>query len=106
MSDVVKSWSARLNPATDKPVAAPTREEAEAAVRTLILWAGDDPSREGLIDTPKRVAKAYEQLFKGYRETPASGPHRASAAVSTIVIASYSTMDTSTDSATIVHTPP
>ena len=46
----------------------PTREEAEAAVRTLIQWAGDDPTREGLLDTPKRVAKAYEQLFAGYRE--------------------------------------
>ncbi len=46
----------------------PTREEAEAAVRTLIRWAGDDPDREGLLDTPKRVTKAYEQLFKGYGE--------------------------------------
>ena len=46
----------------------PTREEAEAAVRTLILWAGDDPDREGLRDTPQRVAKAYEELFAGYRD--------------------------------------
>ncbi|MBS7540769.1 GTP cyclohydrolase I FolE [Ancylobacter lacus] len=45
----------------------PSREEAEAAVRTLIAWAGDDPSREGLLDTPKRVVKAYEELFSGYR---------------------------------------
>ncbi len=44
----------------------PSREEAEAAVRTLIRWTGDDPDREGLLDTPKRVAKAYEQLFRGY----------------------------------------
>lgn len=44
----------------------PSREEAEAAVRTLIRWAGDDPSREGLIDTPKRVVKAYQELFEGY----------------------------------------
>lgn len=44
----------------------PTREQAEAAVRTLIAWAGDDPTREGLIDTPKRVAKAYGELFAGY----------------------------------------
>lgn len=44
----------------------PTREQAEAAVRTLIAWAGDDPTREGLIDTPKRVAKAYAELFSGY----------------------------------------
>lgn len=46
----------------------PTREEAESAVRTLIAWAGDDPTREGLLDTPKRVAKAYGELFKGYGE--------------------------------------
>jgi GTP cyclohydrolase I len=52
----------------DGPVQRPTREEAEAAVRTLIAWAGDDPNREGLIDTPKRVAKAYGELFKGYSE--------------------------------------
>jgi len=44
----------------------PSREEAEAAVRTLIRWAGDDPAREGLIDTPKRVVKAYRELFEGY----------------------------------------
>jgi len=44
----------------------PTQEEAEAAVRTLIRWAGDDPSREGLLDTPTRVAKAYRELFSGY----------------------------------------
>jgi GTP cyclohydrolase I len=44
----------------------PSRAEAEAAVRTLIRWAGDDPTREGLIDTPKRVAKAFEEWFEGY----------------------------------------
>ena len=48
----------------------PSRAEAEAAVRTLIKWAGDDPTREGLIDTPKRVAKAYEEWFTGYDEDP------------------------------------
>lgn len=46
--------------------AKPSREEAEAAVRVLLRWAGDDPQREGLLDTPKRVAKAYEELFSGY----------------------------------------
>lgn len=46
----------------------PSREEAEAAVRTLIAWAGDDPAREGLLDTPRRVVKAYEELFAGYRQ--------------------------------------
>ena len=48
----------------------PSREEAEAAVRTLLRWAGDDPSREGLIDTPARVARAYEEWFTGYSEDP------------------------------------
>ena len=51
--------------------AKPTREEAEEAVRTLLRWAGDDPVREGLLDTPKRVTKAYGQWFKGYAEDPA-----------------------------------
>jgi len=48
----------------------PTREQAEKAVKTLIEWAGDDPSREGLIETPKRVVKAYEQFFEGYDLDP------------------------------------
>ena len=48
----------------------PSREEAEDAVRTLLRWAGDDPSREGLLDTPSRVVKAYEEYFRGYLEDP------------------------------------
>jgi GTP cyclohydrolase I len=48
----------------------PTREQAEEAVRTLIRWAGDDPTREGLLDTPKRVAKAYGEFFSGYSSDP------------------------------------
>ena len=48
----------------------PTREQAEKAVKTLIEWAGDDPTREGLIETPKRVVKAYEQFFEGYHLDP------------------------------------
>ena len=48
----------------------PSRQEAEAAVRTLIAFAGDDPAREGLHDTPARVVSAYEELFRGYRECP------------------------------------
>jgi GTP cyclohydrolase I len=48
----------------------PTREEAEAAVRTLIRYAGDDPTREGLRDTPKRVAEAYAEFFAGYAQDP------------------------------------
>ena len=46
-----------------------SREEAEEAVRTLIKWAGDNPKREGLLDTPKRVVKAYEEFFIGYKES-------------------------------------
>ena len=49
----------------------PTRAEAEAAVTVLLAWAGDDPAREGLIDTPGRVAKAFGELFAGYLEDPA-----------------------------------
>ena len=48
----------------------PSREEAELAVRTLIEWAGDDPEREGLLDTPKRVVKAFEEYFQGYNADP------------------------------------
>lgn len=48
----------------------PSREEAEAAVRTLIAWAGDDVTREGLVDTPKRVVDAYTEFFAGYEENP------------------------------------
>ena len=48
----------------------PSRQEAEAAVRTLLEWAGDDPSRDGLIDTPARVVKAYEEYFSGYNDEP------------------------------------
>src|SRR5438128_7399168 len=49
----------------------PSRQEAEQAVRTLIRWAGDDPEREGLRDTPARVARAYEEFFAGYEQDPA-----------------------------------
>jgi len=50
----------------------PTRAQAEEAVRTLLRWAGDDPNREGLLDTPKRVTKAYGDWFRGYDEDPAA----------------------------------
>ncbi|MEY4783327.1 MAG: hypothetical protein RIR41_1262 [Pseudomonadota bacterium] len=56
--------------AGDEPFNRPSRDEAEDAVRTLIAWAGDDPKREGLVDTPGRVVDAYEEWFKGYREDP------------------------------------
>lgn len=48
----------------------PTQAEAEAAVRTLLLWAGEDPTREGLLETPKRVVKSYSELFGGYDQSP------------------------------------
>jgi GTP cyclohydrolase IA len=73
MDDVVKSLSLRpVSAPTDKPkFEKPSQEEAEAAVRTLIRWACDDPTREGLVETPKRVAKAYKEFFGGYHEDPA-----------------------------------
>jgi GTP cyclohydrolase IA len=50
----------------------PDRAEVEAALRTLIRWTGDDPGREGLIETPARVARAFEEFFVGYRQDPAA----------------------------------
>ncbi len=65
-----------VTPATPSPASVsdgrPTVEEAEAAVRTLLRWAGDDPTREGLRDTPKRVVKSYKELFGGYAIDPVS----------------------------------
>lgn len=58
--------STPTNPAHPKP----TRAEAEQAVRTLIAWAGDDPNREGVLETPARVTRAYEELFAGYQADP------------------------------------
>jgi GTP cyclohydrolase I len=60
---------AKLKKKTRKP-RRPSRKKAEQAVETLLLWAGEDPRREGLLDTPKRVAAAYEDWFRGYREDP------------------------------------
>lgn len=56
----------------DAQLKRPTREEAEEAVKTLLQWAGDDPNREGLLDTPSRVIRAYEEYFAGYHEDPQS----------------------------------
>ena len=53
-----------------RPIERPTTAEAEDAVRTLLRWAGDDPEREGLLDTPGRVVRAYRQWFRGYEEDP------------------------------------
>jgi GTP cyclohydrolase I len=55
-----------------EPVKKPTREQAMEAVRTLIAWAGDDPRREGLLDTPKRVVEAFDEWFQGYHANPGS----------------------------------
>ncbi len=65
--DAVIKGKLNLSP---QPVERPTREAAEEAVRTLIAWAGDDPKREGLIDTPGRVLDAYDEWFSGYRDDP------------------------------------
>jgi GTP cyclohydrolase I len=72
MDAVVKSLLERPQPQpSNLPFARPTREEAEAAVRVLLRWTGDDPSREGLRDTPQRVVKAFEEFFSGYQEDAA-----------------------------------
>jgi GTP cyclohydrolase I len=76
MDAIVKPWpktglSDHVRAAPHPVTPRPSREEAEAAVRTLIAFAGDDPNREGVLDTPKRVVGAYEELFRGYNECPA-----------------------------------
>src|SRR5688572_8517280 len=76
MDAIVKPWpkpglSDRVRAAPAPVTPRPTREEAEAAVRTLIAYAGDDPAREGLLDTPKRVVDAYQEIYSGYGECPA-----------------------------------
>ena len=63
---------AKPTPRAEEPATSgrPSREEAEEAVRTLLRWAGEDPGREGLIDTPARVVRAYEEFFAGYDVDP------------------------------------
>jgi GTP cyclohydrolase I len=70
MDKVVNSKRARTKSAGPSRPAKPSRAEAEAAVRTLIRWAGDDPDREGLLATPARVVRAYEEWFAGYNDNP------------------------------------
>lgn len=75
-NSIVKPWpkqglSDHVRAAPQPAGPRPSREEAEAAVRTLIAYAGDDPAREGVLDTPKRVVDAYGEIFQGYRECPA-----------------------------------
>jgi len=67
--DATTKQRAALPSDREPGIVRPSRAEAEAAVRTLIAYAGDDPAREGLIDTPKRVVSAYEELYGGYRES-------------------------------------
>ena len=62
--------SSKSSPSNASTNTLPTRSEAEQAVRTLIKWMGDDPTREGLIDTPKRVINSYAELFSGYTQDP------------------------------------
>lgn len=66
MQSDVKGMAASLNQTTKER---PSRQEAEAAVRTLLLWAGENPDREGLQETPKRVINAYGELFAGYQQS-------------------------------------
>jgi GTP cyclohydrolase I len=63
---MLKDMKAAAKPAANRP----SREQAEDAVRTLIAYIGDDPAREGVLDTPKRVVSAFEELYGGYREAP------------------------------------
>ena len=59
-----------MNKITADTTNKPSRDEAEAAVRTLLRWAGDDPEREGLLETPARVVRSYEEFFAGYNDDP------------------------------------
>jgi GTP cyclohydrolase I len=66
----LREGSAPISDAATSSPARPDRAQAEAAVRTLLQWAGDDPDREGLVDTPARVARAFEEWFVGYGTDP------------------------------------
>ena len=66
----IRLKGAQLKAAEPTKVVRPSRQQAEAAVRTLIQWAGDDPDREGLRATPARVVRAYEEWFSGYNDDP------------------------------------
>ena len=70
------SLSEHVRKAPDPVSPRPSREQAEAAVRTLLAYIGDNPDREGLLDTPKRVVGAYEELYRGYRESPVEALER------------------------------
>ncbi|HVY58089.1 MAG TPA: GTP cyclohydrolase I FolE [Xanthobacteraceae bacterium] len=71
MDAIIKKTPLPADIRADEPAKTrPSRQDAEAAVRTLIAYAGDDPAREGLLDTPRRVVSAYDELYGGYRESP------------------------------------
>jgi GTP cyclohydrolase IA len=70
MDKVLNNKRSRANSEEPAKLVRPSRAEAEAAVRTLIRWAGDDPDREGLLATPGRVVRAYEEWFSGYNDEP------------------------------------
>lgn len=70
MDAVIKNFPPLSSDPAPKPDR-PSQEEVEQAVLTLLRWTGDDPAREGLLDTPKRVAKAYREMFAGYDQDPA-----------------------------------
>jgi GTP cyclohydrolase I len=70
MDAVIKKLSRDASGSRAAGIARPSQQEAEEAVRTLLAWAGEDPAREGLLDTPKRVAKAFREYFSGYEEDP------------------------------------
>lgn len=74
MDAVIKKLASSTLPADLRPEPArprPSRQEAEAAVRTLLAYTGDNPNREGLVDTPRRVVAAFDELYSGYRDDPA-----------------------------------
>jgi GTP cyclohydrolase IA len=70
MASIIRKPSIKPKTVSDTHTTRPSRDEAEAAVETLLRWAGDDPTREGLIETPARVARAFEDWFSGYNEDP------------------------------------
>jgi len=71
MDAVIKKLMPNMPNVETRAVSRPSEAEVEAAVRTLLRWTGDNPEREGLLDTPKRVTKAYREMFSGYDKDPA-----------------------------------
>jgi GTP cyclohydrolase I len=71
MDAVIKKLMPNMPNVETRAVNRPSEAEVEAAVRTLLRWTGDNPDREGLLDTPKRVTKAYREMFSGYDKDPA-----------------------------------